>query len=161
MTLISKGSVVTLDFQLKDEKGNALDSSEQNGPMIFIQGSEDILQPIEDAVEGLTEGDEVSVTIHPEQSYGEYDASLLTTVPIAAFEGIDNLFPGLQLQEETADGPVIVTIKEITDDKVMVDANHPLAGQSLYFDLKVKAIRLATAEELDHGHVHGDHGHCH
>jgi FKBP-type peptidyl-prolyl cis-trans isomerase SlyD len=161
MTLIANSSVVTLDYQLKDDKGNTLDSSKENGPMVYIQGGEDVLQGIEDAVHGLSINDEVTITIPADQAYGEYDESKLASVPISAFSGLDNIYPGLTLQEETASGPVLVTIKEITDQLVQVDANHPLAGQNLTFDLQVVAVREATSEELDHGHVHGEHGHHH
>lgn len=161
MTSIVKGSVVTLNYELKNEQGEIIDSSKNNGPMVYIQGGEDILQGIEDAVAGLKVNDKVSVTIQPDDAYGEYDPAKLASVPKSAFDGFDNLFPGMQVQEETALGPVIVTIKDITNDQVQVDANHPLAGQALCFNLEVNGVREATPEELDHGHVHGEHGHCH
>ena len=159
MTVIKKHSVVTLDFKLKSEVGEPLDSSSKSGPMVYIQGTEDILQAIEDAVEGLSMGDTASANIKPEQAYGEYDENKLATVPKSAFDGFDEIFPGMQIQEETADGPLLVTIKDINNDEVIIDANHPLAGQSLHFELIVTDIREATKEELDHGHVHS--GHCH
>ena len=163
-TTIVKDSVVTLNYRLKDESDQTLDSSEQHGPMIYIQGGQDILQAIEDAVAGLSVNETASVTIKSEDAYGEYDPDKVSTVPRSAFDGFDELFPGMKIQEETSNGPVLVTIKDITNDQVVVDSNHPLAGQSLYFDLEVKAVRPATAEELDHGHVHHDHSHsedCH
>ena len=161
MTLITSGSVVTLDYQLKDAMGKTLDSSQETGPIVYIQGSEDVFQAIEDAVEGLSINDEVSITIAAAQAYGEYDPAKLSTVPLSVFSGMDSIYPGMTLQEETATGPILITIKEVTDEQVQVDSNHPLAGQSLNFDLQVKAVRRASEEELDHGHVHGEHGHSH
>lgn len=154
MNVIKINSVVTLNYQLKDELGKILDSSAETGPMVYIQGAEDILQGIEDAVLGLSVKDKVSVTINPDQAYGEYDPELLSTLPIEAFEAIENLHNGMQLEEETPDGPVLVTIKEVSDKEVIVDANHPMAGHSLLFDLDIQGVRDATSSELDHGHVH-------
>ncbi|MFT5452605.1 MAG: FKBP-type peptidyl-prolyl cis-trans isomerase SlyD [Enterobacterales bacterium] len=154
MSIVKINSVVTLNYQLKDEQGKILDSSDESGAMNYIQGTEDILQGIEDAVLGLSVNDKVSVTINPEQAYGEYDPELLSTIPIEAFETIENLHQGMQLEEETPDGPVLVTIKEVADKEVIVDANHPMAGHSLLFDLEIKEVRDASSSELDHGHVH-------
>ena len=161
MTVISKDCVVTLNYRLRSEKDETLDSSDQAGPIVYIQGAEDILQGIENAVEGLSINDEVSITIAAADAYGEYEPEKVETVPRSAFVGMDDIQVGMQVQEETEHGPMQITIKEVTDDQVVVDANHPLAGQSLHFDLQVKAIRMATPEELDHGHVHGEHGHNH
>ncbi len=160
MLNITKNTVVTLDFQLKNDQGELIDSSAQTGPMVYIQGTEDVLQGIEDAVEGLTVLDKVDVTINPEDAYGQYESESLSTVPKSAFDGIE-IEVGMQLQEETSDGPILVTIKEINEDQVMVDTNHPLAGQKLMFSLQVTSLRDATADELAHGHVHGPHGHEH
>ena len=159
MTGIKKHSVVTLDYELKDESGELLDSSKTSGPMIYIQGSEDILQAIEDAVEGLAIGSSASAKIKPELAYGEYDEKKLATAPKSAFDDFDEIFPGMQIQEDTAEGPLLVTIKDIINDEVLVDANHPLAGQTLFFELAVKDVREASKEELDHGHVHSGHSH--
>jgi FKBP-type peptidyl-prolyl cis-trans isomerase SlyD len=157
MSVIKINSVVTLNYQLKDEQGQILDSSDETGAMVYIQGAEDILQGIEDAVLGMSVNDKISVTINPDQAYGEYDPELLSTLPRAAFEAIENLHKGMHLEEETPDGPVLVTIKEVSDKEVIVDANHPLAGHSLLFDLEIHDVREATSSELDHGHVHQDH----
>ena len=89
----------------------------------------------------------------------KYDENKITRVPKGVFDSIGEIYPGMQVQEDTAEGPLLVTIKEITNDDVLIDANHPLAGQSLNFELMVKDVREATKEELDHGHVHT--GQCH
>ena len=90
MSIIKINSVVTLNYQLKDDQGKLLDSSDETGAMVYIQGAEDILQGIEDAVLGLSALDKISVTINPDQAYGEYDPELLSTLPIEAFEAIEN-----------------------------------------------------------------------
>ena len=159
MTKISKNSVVTLDYQLKAENGEVIDNSAQTGPMIFIQGAEDILAGIEDAVNGLSIDDTATAVITPKDSYGEYDPEKVGAVPRDAFVGIDDLQVGMQVQEETEEGPLLITIREINEEQVIVDSNHPLAGLTLNFELKVIAIRDATKEELAHGHVHSGDGH--
>ena len=151
---ISKDCHVTLKYKLLDDNGRQLDDSEQTGPMSYVQGAEDILQGIEDAVEGHKVGDKVKATIAATEAYGDFDPSKITILPLAAFAGIDNLHQGMQIQEETKDGPILVTIKEITDQEVTVDTNHPLAGQALHFELQVSAIRKATDKELHKAHVH-------
>ena len=159
MDKISKNSVVTLSYHLKDSKDQLIDSSDKTGPMIYIQGAKDILQGIEDAVNGLTVNEKVSITIPATEAYGDYDPQLLSSVPASAFQGLEQLYPGMQVQEETDSGPILVTIKDVTDDIVQIDTNHPLAGQDLTFHLVVKSVRPASKAELDHGHVHqhGDH----
>jgi len=161
MLSIKENIVVTLDFTLTDTEGKMIDSSAQTGPIIYIQGSKDVLEGIEKAVEGLKVNNKTDVVIEAQDAYGEYEANNLSTVPKSAFDGFDEIKVGMQLQEETSDGPILVTIKEIQGDQVLVDTNHPLAGQQLRFSLEVIALREATAEELDHGHVHGPEGHSH
>jgi len=104
--------------------------------------------------------DKATALIKAPEAYGEYDPQKVETVPRSAFVGVKELKVGMQVQEETEHGPLIITVKEVNDETVVVDANHPMAGQSLHFDLHVLDIRQATQEELDHGHVHGP-GHEH
>jgi len=161
MNIISKNSVVTLDYLLKDENDNTLDSSEAASPIVYIQGSNNILPGIEGAVTGLKVEDEVAVFIAAADAYGVYEAEKVATVPRSALVGIEELEVGMQLQEDTGQGSQIITIKAVNDTEVVVDANHPLAGQDLYFELQIKAVRMATDEELEHGHVHGEVEHDH
>jgi len=162
MTIIKINSVVSLNYQLKDDRGEVVDSSEQTGVLSYIQGAEDILQGVEDAVIGLSKGDKVSVSISSDDAYGEYDPELLSTLPIEAFEGIEGLQVGMELEEDTEDGPMLVTIKEVSDKDVIVDTNHPMAGQNLHFDLEIQDVRDATSSELEHRHVHdSSDGHEH
>ncbi|MES2745696.1 MAG: peptidylprolyl isomerase, partial [Bdellovibrionota bacterium] len=104
---------------------------------------------------------EFKATVKPEDGYGEKDDSLVESVPRAQFAGVKGLEVGMQLQAQTDDGVEVVTVVGVTETEVTVDANHPLAGKTLHFDVKVVDVRQPTAEELQHGHVHGVGGHHH
>ena len=120
-----------------------------------------IVEGLEEALEGKEAGAEVKASIEPTKAYGERHEDMKQDVPIDLFGGVENIEPGMQFQSETDQGPVLVTVVEVTDEKVTVDGNHPLAGVHLNFDVKVLEVREATAEELEHGHVHGEGGHQH
>ena len=113
-------------------------------------------------MEGKSAGDKFVATIAPEDAYGEYIAEAVQSVPRANFQGVDNIEVGMQFQSQTDDGHVmLVTVKEVTDEEVVVDGNHPLAGQALTFDVEIVEVRAATADEIAHGHAHGEGGHHH
>ena len=113
-------------------------------------------------MEGKIVGEEIKVRIPPEDGYGERDESLLQSVPRANFEGVEDISVGMQFQTPAEDGSEqIVTVVTVDDEQVAVDANHPLAGVPLNFEVKVIEIRDATEEEIEHGHVHGPGGHEH
>ena len=115
-----------------------------------------------EALEGKNVGDELSVAIEPEDAYGEYSAELVATLTREMFEGVDELEVGMQFHASAPDGGMqIVTIRDIDGDDVTVDGNHPLAGQRLNFKVKVVDVREANAEEIAHGHIHGEGGHHH
>ena len=116
---------------------------------------------MESVLEGKSVGDQFNVSVQPEDAYGDHNEDLLHSVERSQFEGIDDLELGMQFQVDTDDGPMVVTVVEITDDKVTIDGNHELAGVPLNFDVTVRDVREATPEEIDHGHAHGDGGHEH
>ena len=158
---VSKNSVVTLSFELSDSTGKLLEKSDQ--PISYLHGGYDGIFPaVEEALEGLAEGGTVVVTLDPDNAFGEYEAELVRVEPRDAFpmEGIE---VGMQFQagEEGSDEDDVFTVTEITAESVVIDGNHPLAGQTLLFKGTVEGVRPATAEELGHGHVHGEHGHHH
>ncbi|MFV1997520.1 MAG: peptidylprolyl isomerase [Acidiferrobacterales bacterium] len=159
---IRKHAVVTIDFELKDDDGNVLDSSEGGAPLHYLHGAKNIIEGLEKALEGKKTGDAVSVALSPEEGYGVHDDDRIQPVPKDMFEDQGQVKVGEQF---TAQGPegeqLTVTIAEVTDDKVVVDGNHPLAGMNLNFEVEIKQVREATKEELDHGHVHGAGGHQH
>jgi FKBP-type peptidyl-prolyl cis-trans isomerase SlyD len=158
---ISANMVVSIDYTLTDDQGSVIDSSEGRGPLAYIQGIGNIIPGLERALEGKAQGDSLKVSIAPEDGYGERRDDLSQAVPKQMFEGNDEIQVGMQFQTMTESGPQVVTVVEIDDENVTVDGNHPLAGENLNFDVTVVEIREASAEELEHGHVHGPEGHDH
>jgi FKBP-type peptidyl-prolyl cis-trans isomerase SlyD len=161
MQIVSK-KVVTIDYTLKDDQGNVLDSSTQSGGLTYLHGAENIIPGLESALTGRLVGDELTVTVAPEDGYGRRDESMLQVVPRHLFGSIESIEPGMQFHAASPEGqPLIVTIIGVEGDDVTVDGNHPLAGVILNFAVKVLDIRDATEEEISHGHVHGAQGHHH
>ncbi len=156
---IADQKVVTLDYSLKDNEGKLIDSSEGRGDFVYLHGARNIVPGLESALEGKTAGEEVSVSVQPEEGYGERDNDLLQTVPKDMFEEGAEINVGMQFHAQSPEGEMmIVTVVELEGDDVIVDGNHPLAGVPLNFDVKVVDIRDASAEELEHGHAHGADG---
>ncbi len=152
---IQNDKVVSIDYTLKDDSGEVLDTSQEREPLAFIFGSGNIIPGLENALEGKEQGEELSVTVEPKEGYGEYDDSLMFEVGKEQFQDASQIQEGMQVQAQNSNGQVqIFTIKSIGDEKVTLDANHPLAGQTLHFDVAVSEVRDATEEEIDHGHVH-------
>ncbi len=156
---VTKDRVVSINYTLTDDEGQVLDSSEGREPLSYIQGVGAIIPGLEQALEGREKGENVSVSLEPEDAYGDYKEELIVNVPKDRFPEPEQLEVGGQVQAQTADGGVqILTVAEIGDEEVTLDANHPLAGQGLHFEVSIEQVRDATQEELDHGHVHdGSH----
>ncbi len=152
---ISDKHVVSMNYTLKDDQGNVLDTSENRDPLKFIVGAGMIIPGLEKELQGKEKGDTLSVTLQPKDGYGEYDEAQMVDVPKTQFqEGID-IKAGMQVQAQNPEGGVqILTVKEIKGDNVTLDANHPLAGQTLHFDIQIDDVREATHEEVEHKHVH-------
>lgn len=158
---ITKNHVVTINYTLKDDDGNILDSSEQLGPLNYIHGHGHIIPGLESALDGKAKGEKLNVSVKPEEGYGERMDQLIQAVPKDQFDDADTVQVGSQFQVDTEHGPMILTVIEIKDAEFVLDGNHPLAGMHLHFDVEVVDMREATEQELDHGHVHGPHGHDH
>lgn len=158
---IAKHKVVTIDYTLTDDEGNVIDSSQGGEPLAYIQGTGNIIIGLERALEGKRVGERVKVAIQPKEGYGERDDNLTQTVARELFADVDELQVGMQFHASNGDQMQVVTIVEIEGNDVTVDANHPLAGVNLNFDVHIREIRDASEEELDHGHVHGAGGHHH
>lgn len=159
---IADDHVVTIHYTLKDESGEIVDSSEGMDPLVYLQGAENIVPGLEQALAGKQVGDKLSVTVQPKDGYGELIPELCQVVSIDMFQGVDELEIGQMFETESAEGyPMIVTITEISEGNVTIDANHPLAGQVLNFAVEVVDVREASEEELEHGHVHGEGCHHH
>lgn len=160
--LIANQHVVSIDYTLSNDAGEVLDSSNGAEPLVYLHGAGNIIAGLENALAGKKVNDELEVSIEPEDAYGEYSAELITTLGREMFEGVDELQVGMQFHASAPDGGMqIVIIREIDGDDVIIDGNHPLAGQQLNFKVKVVDIRAASEEEIAHGHVHGEGGHQH
>ena len=152
--------VITIDYTLTDEDGEVLDSSEDDGPLEYLHGFGNIVPGLEDALEGKEPGQKLQVTVSPDKGYGERDESLVQSVPRTRFPKGD-IEVGMCFSAESADSARLLTVVAVDQQQVTVDGNHPLAGQTLSFDVTVRDVRDATEEEIEHGHVHqaGDHHH--
>ncbi|WP_246128498.1 FKBP-type peptidyl-prolyl cis-trans isomerase [Pleionea sediminis] len=158
---IEKGFVVSIEYTLKDSQGNVWETSKGDEPWIYLHGFGGIIPGLEPELEGKEQGATFEVALQPEAAYGVYDKDLINKVPREALKDIDNLEVGLRLSAQTEDGQThSVTVTEITDSTVTVDANHPMAGQPVTVEVEVSEIRPATPEELEHGHAHVN-GQCH
>ncbi|XID74215.1 peptidylprolyl isomerase [Alkanindiges sp. WGS2144] len=160
MAEIQNDQVVSFHYTLTDENGTVIDKSEGQ-PLVYLHGAGNIIPGLENALTGKTVGEKLNVNVPAAEGYGEYNAQLVQEVPRNMFQGVDDIQAGMQFQAQTDDGIQIVTVKDVTDENVIVDGNHPLAGQNLNFDVEIVDIRPASQEELDHGHVHGAGGHQH
>ncbi|MFT5368364.1 MAG: FKBP-type peptidyl-prolyl cis-trans isomerase SlyD [Candidatus Latescibacterota bacterium] len=158
---IAKNKVAIIEYTLKNDEGEVLDTSEGDAPMAYIQGIGNLIPGLEGALEGKVVDDEVQVSIPPEKGYGVPDPELVEVVARDTFQGVDDLQVGMQFQAEGDDGTQVIWITDVEGDEVTIDGNHPLAGETLNFAVKVVGVRDASAEELDHGHVHGPEGHQH
>lgn len=158
---ISKNSVVTIHYTLTDDQNKVLDTSSGKDPLIYIHGAGNIIPGLEQALEGRSAGDKFNVTIAPENAYGLRDESMTQSILKSEFQDGDKIKVGMRFQVNTEGGPLVLTVVEVKDTEIVVDGNHPLAGATLHFDVEVSAVREATNEELEHGHVHGPGGHHH
>jgi FKBP-type peptidyl-prolyl cis-trans isomerase SlyD len=159
---VAKDKVVSIDYTLTNTQGKVLDSSQGRAPLAYLHGYSNIIPGLERELQGKAVGDSLKVSVRPEDGYGNPDPQMVQTVPKSAFKGVDNIQAGMQFQAQGPGGQTrVVTVTKVDADNVTVDANHPLAGQTLNFDVTVKEIRDASDEEKSHGHVHGPGGHEH
>ena len=154
---ITKDAVVSFHYTLNDAEGRVLDSSEGREAFAYIHGSGMIVPGLEEHMEGKTSGTSLKVEVAPEKGYGQVDPQLLQKVPVDRFGG-QTVEAGMQFQ--TPENHVF-TVVEVNDAEVLLNGNHPLAGVTLHFNVDITDVRMATEEELSHGHVHGAGGHHH
>lgn len=159
---IGKDTVVTLTYQLTTLSGELLEEATQDTPAAYLHGGYDGIFPkVEAALEGKGAGDALDLVLEPDDAFGEFDAELVRVELAHLFP--ENVAVGMQLEGSSEDGhhQLLYTVTDVADGKVVVDGNHPLAGQSLRLQCKVEEVRVASSEEVEHGHVHGAHGHHH
>ena len=152
--IVEKDRVVSIDYTLRDNSGNLIDSSEGSDPLEYLHDNGNIIPGLEKALAGKKAGDKLTCSIAAADAYGERDDSLIFKVNKSEFEGAD-IEVGMQFEAHGEEGAQIVTVVGIEGEEVTIDANHPLAGETLNFDVKIVDVREATSEELEHGHVHG------
>lgn len=156
---ISNNSVVKMHYSVLDTEGNIIDSSYEGEPLEFLQGQKFLIEGLEDSLVGHEKGDTFEVKVDSDDAYGPRHDGLVQQVPAEMFADFD-VEVGMQLRATTDDGEQTVIVIEKTDEHVIVDGNHPLAGIDLMFDVEIIDVREATADELEHGHVHKEEKDC-
>ena len=157
---VGKNTVVAINYELSDVDGNVIEKTEE--PIEYLHGGYDGIFPlVEKALSGKSAGETCRVRLEPDDAFGEYDAGLVHLEARDKFP--DNVAVGMRFEGRGAESgaTLIYTVTDVAADKVVVDGNHPLAGKALDFNCTVTGVRPATQEEMEHGHVHGPHGHHH
>ncbi len=158
---ISKNTVVSLNYTLKNSEGELIDSTEGKEPLVYLHGVGGMIPGLETGLEGQEAGANFKVIVSPNDGFGARNEDLIHIVPKSGFQGDEEMQIGMQVQLQTEQGMTIATITEIEGEDVTLDMNHPLSGVELHFDVNILELRSATDEEIAHGHVHGPGGHHH
>ena len=158
---IAKHKVVSIDYTLTDDSNKIIDTSNGSEPLTYIHGTGNLIPGLEKALAGKSAGDAFEVTIPPEEGYGVHDESLLEVLPRSKFTAEQEVQVGMQFYAEGGSEMQVITVVGVDGDRVTIDGNHPLAGRTLGFAIKVVEVRDASPEEVIHGHVHGPNGHDH
>ncbi|MBL4705604.1 MAG: peptidylprolyl isomerase [Flavobacteriales bacterium] len=157
-------AVVTMHYVLKNDNGDVIDqSNEERGPLSILQGHGNIIPGLEEQLLGKLKGEDFTAIVEPEHAYGEYQDNMVQVVPLSGFnadEG-EELQQGMQVQVETNQGPAVAMVTKIDNEEVTLDLNHPLAGETLHFEIEIIDVRAGEKDEITHGHAHGPHGHHH
>lgn len=156
---VARDMVVTLHYILTDDNNDTLESTEDSEPFGYLHGHGNVIPGFENGLEGAEIGQKLHLTIYPAQGYGPRNAEAIVHVPRDQFDPEIGIDVGMQVQAEGENGPIVFTIKAITDSEVTLDGNHPLAGEVLHYDIEIIDIRPASDEELAHGHAHTGHQH--
>lgn len=159
--IIEKKKVVAFHYTLTNERGEQLESSRDRQPMTYLHGAHNIIPGLERAMAGKSAGDSFQVTLPPAEAYGERNPSNIQRIAAKHFKQPGKLQPGQVVSLQTRQGTVPAVILKVGRFNIDVDANHPLAGQTLNFEVEVTDVRDASAEEVAHGHAHGEGGHQH
>ena len=153
--MIGQNSVVSMHYTLKNDDGDVMDTSEGKEPMVYLHGANNLIPGLEAELTGKTSGATFKTTIEPAQAYGEFSKELIQVISKSTFAGVESIEVGMSFVAQGEGGVQRqVRVVEVEGDDVTIDANHPLAGQTLHFDVNVIDVREATPQELEHGHVH-------
>jgi FKBP-type peptidyl-prolyl cis-trans isomerase SlyD len=153
---VANQSAVSIHYTLTNSAGEQLDSSRGAEPLVYLHGMGNIIPGLENALDGKKAGDKFNVTIPAAEAYGEYQTDMVQILPRNMFEGIETVEEGMMFHADVSHGTGVITVTKVDGDEITVDGNHPLAGVDLTFDVEVINVRAATADELAHGHIHGE-----
>jgi len=153
--------VVAIEYTLKNDSGEVLDSNKGEDMLFFIQGEGNIVPGLEKEMAGKSTGDNFEVVVKAAEGYGIYDDEKIRRIPRAQLKHLKGLKEGMSLQMRGPEGVEMITVTKVSEEEVVADGNHPLAGQNLHFQIRIGEIRDATKDELAHGHAHGPGGHHH
>jgi FKBP-type peptidyl-prolyl cis-trans isomerase SlyD len=157
---VGKNTVVSLSYELYDGDGKLIEKAET--PLVYLHGGYSGIFPlVEKALDGKAVGETCRIHLPPGDAFGEYDAELVRIEARDKFPSETKVGMQFEAQSDKQGETVVYTVTDIAEDKVVVDGNHPFAGQTLNFQCSISEVRAATEEELTHGHVHGAHGHHH
>jgi len=148
---IAAARVASIHYTLTDDQGRVIDQSSESRPLRYFHGAGNIIPGLEKALAGKQPGDALQVQVRPEEAYGVRNEGMVQVLPRASFQGVDKVEPGMQFEAQSERGPLLVTVVEVSADTVRIDGNHPLAGQSLHFDVRVLDVRESTDEEKQSG----------
>ena len=144
--------VYSINYNLRNAEGVVVDTSKGGEPLTFLEGTGQVVKGIEKALEGRSPGDVLDVTVPPELAYGEHNPAHIQVVSKSLFDGVDDVVAGMKFQTNTGEQTQVIKVVSVSGDSVTVDANHPLAGFTLYFDIEVLSVRDATEEEVKLGY---------
>lgn len=158
---IADRTVASFHYTLTSPQGEVIDSSRGREPLPYLHGVGQIVPGLEKAMAGRSAGDTFQVVVPASEGYGDSNPEMMQSVPRSAFPEDVEIAPGMQFEAQGPMGPVTVVVKSVDAETVTIDANHPLAGTPLHFDIEIVEVREASVEEVLHGHVHGAGGHHH
>jgi FKBP-type peptidyl-prolyl cis-trans isomerase SlyD len=152
---ITNNTAVSIHYTLTTDKGEEIDSTIGGEPLVYLHGRGNIITGLEKALDNKIVGEKFNVCIEPAEAYGEFSDDKIQVVSREMFDGIDNIEVGMQFHAAVNSSSDIITVTEINGDNITIDGNHPLAGQALTFAIDIVGVRLATKDEISHGHIHG------
>jgi FKBP-type peptidyl-prolyl cis-trans isomerase SlyD len=157
MTLmIGKNSVVSMHYTLKNDDGEVMDSSDGKPPMVYLHGANNIIPGLENEMTGKTSGTSFNASISPTDAYGEVKPELVQVINKSMFQGVESIEAGMTFVAQGDGGQQQVRVTAVENEDVTIDANHPMAGLTLHFEIEIADVREATEQEIEHGHVHAD-----